>query len=587
MSVYYNGKKMLASVVIDGGGGAVEVTLQEKNITENGTYTADNGYTGLGKVNVNVPMPSGSIEITENGSHNVKGYETAVVNVASSGGSSDLVEVSELPSVVDESKIYRVNGYTDIEVYLILGEFNYTLKEIIKEQIGVDCSPEYSVVESLPSNPVVSDIAAFSIVHIYIMDDIPYLYANAGNGNMWLGLTDVFASMGATIPAKGFTADIHSETEAGIYTTYLRNPTAVPTKNAYIYNGANWVRTDRYRMIMLKEVEELTAEDFVGMRLIPRYFQYVQCLMNGGMHIGGAPNRILTKVTIPEWISSIGNMAFSNCVALQEVSLSEGLKGICENAFSDCDSLTSIEIPNSVATVESNAFYYCENLKRVDFSKHTSIPNLGSSVFDNTHSTLQIKVPAGLIDSWKSATNWANYAEKIVTDGVVEDDEEVSGGYSVGLNYCDEACEYGEGAELAGRGNCKDNDIIIQPTYEGLPVTEICYNAFEDDTNLRSVVIPSSVKVICPYAFSMCSKLESVTFEEEVEEIYDNVFFMSTKLHRVDFSNATEIPILGTKVFYDCSEDLQIKVPADLYADWRCETNWSDYADKIVTEFTN
>lgn len=70
-----------------------EPVLQEKTVTENGEVTADEGYTGLSKVTVNVPVPdgyivpSGELEVTENGTHDVTEYASVVVNVETSGGS--------------------------------------------------------------------------------------------------------------------------------------------------------------------------------------------------------------------------------------------------------------------------------------------------------------------------------------------------------------------------------------------------------------------------------------------------------------------------------------------------------------------
>jgi hypothetical protein len=43
-----------------GGGGGVPINNQDKTITQNGTYTADEGYTGLGTVSVNVAASGGS-----------------------------------------------------------------------------------------------------------------------------------------------------------------------------------------------------------------------------------------------------------------------------------------------------------------------------------------------------------------------------------------------------------------------------------------------------------------------------------------------------------------------------------------------
>ncbi len=66
----------------NGSGGGVAIKNQDKTITENGTYKADSGYTGLGTVNVNVPVPSGTIDITENGNYDVTNFATALVEVA-------------------------------------------------------------------------------------------------------------------------------------------------------------------------------------------------------------------------------------------------------------------------------------------------------------------------------------------------------------------------------------------------------------------------------------------------------------------------------------------------------------------------
>ena len=90
-------------------------TINNQNITvtENGTYTADVGYTGLGTVEVQVPNPStGILSIVENGSYDVTEYATAEVNVPTGGGGATTkfgVSLDNLLGNVDENGVYQLS----------------------------------------------------------------------------------------------------------------------------------------------------------------------------------------------------------------------------------------------------------------------------------------------------------------------------------------------------------------------------------------------------------------------------------------------------------------------------------------------
>ena len=102
-------------------------------------------------------------------------------------------------------------------------------------------------------------------------------------------------------------------------------------------------------------------------------------------------DRSITEVTAEMlyWATEIGNSAFYNCRAL-----------------------TSVTIPSSVTSIWDYAFRYCNSLTSVTVEA-TTPPTLGTDVFNNTTADLVIYVPAGSVDTYKSASGWSAYASRI------------------------------------------------------------------------------------------------------------------------------------------------------------------------------
>ena len=120
----------------------------------------------------------------------------------------------------------------------------------------------------------------------------------------------------------------------------------------------------------------------------------------------------LTSVSFP-LTTSIGNYAFYECSNLTEVSFPLATS-IGQKAFQSCSSLTSVSFP--VATsIDSNAFDSWSSLTTIYVGTNTStVCTLSNTnAFNNCTNLANIYVPASLVDSYKSATNWSNYADKI------------------------------------------------------------------------------------------------------------------------------------------------------------------------------
>lgn len=169
----------------------------------------------------------------------------------------------------------------------------------------------------------------------------------------------------------------------------------------------------------------------------------------------------LKEISIPEGVTTLGTYALAYCTTLSHVTIPKGLTGFSTYTFRDSYGLSSISISQGVTSFSTGVFYYCTGLSCInlpstvtslgvyftqycsslsalnipkkitsfgafafaacygvgvyDFSAYTSVPSLGNiNVFNNIPSDCVIKVPADLLETWKTATNWATYADKII-----------------------------------------------------------------------------------------------------------------------------------------------------------------------------
>lgn len=109
-------------------GGTANPVIEPLSVTENGTYTAPDGVDGYSPITVDVPIPdgyivpSGTLEITENGTHDAAAYAEVNVNVESGAEllftTSGVMYVEEIvvPETVTAlaANAYNINGIKSV-----------------------------------------------------------------------------------------------------------------------------------------------------------------------------------------------------------------------------------------------------------------------------------------------------------------------------------------------------------------------------------------------------------------------------------------------------------------------------------------
>ena len=320
---------------------------------------------------------------------------------------------------------------------------------------------------------------------------------------------------------------------------------------------------------------------------------------------------LVTQISLPNTLKSIGTYAFLDCVSLTSLQIPSGVTTINDGAFAYCESLRSVTIPGTVKTMGTALFYECYDLSDVTLSE--GLPYLSGGMFAYCTALKEISIPASVTTMKASpfdgctglkkitfngnAPTFASDTFKTVTATAYYPANNSTWTSSVRQNYGGNISwvsydnggstptrpEPSTGPDIADSGYCGDN-LVWDLTWEGVltisgtgpmydwpyadevpwhdyrseikeiiinnGVTYIGENAFFGADAIK-VTIPNTVTRIGAWAFASCSYLKSITIPSSVKEIGIWAFSLCEGVKTLVIPDSVEI--IDHRAFMGCS----------------------------------
>ena len=322
--------------------------------------------------------------------------------------------------------------------------------------------------------------------------------------------------------------------------------------------------------------------------------------------------KLLTKITIPKTVKTLGTSTFSSCSKLETVTFEEGiqLSEIPQSLFGNCTLLKEISIPEGVTKISGGAFYNCNGLNTITLPSTVEAAASNNSGYypfygaGNTQTEVNFTeaagkkwetIPASLFRNSKigsvtipaSVTSIGSYVfgNAALQSIDFEDGSELSeigdhafysctslkgvklpaGVESIGANAfasCEAFTAIVTSAKAAGMTDKEKASALILSD----SLTSIGNSAFSSCKELTEVTIPKTVKTLGTSAFSSCSKLETVTFEEGIQlsEIPQNIFYNCAVLKEISIPEG--VTKISGGAFYNCNGLNTITLPSTVEA---------------------
>ena len=173
--------------------------------------------------------------------------------------------------------------------------------------------------------------------------------------------------------------------------------------------------------VNLPGVKTLGERAFYGCTALTS-FQLPEVTEAGTNAFAGCDSPDGFTLTLPK-LSSVAEPAFAYCNGVTELTL-PSVTSVCNNGIARCNNLVKVDFGASLASLDSYALSYGKSLETLILRRTDAVVTCGQYMF-HLGKTPYIYVPRALVDSYKVATRWKEFADKF---RAIEDYPEITGG---------------------------------------------------------------------------------------------------------------------------------------------------------------
>ena len=118
-------------------------------------------------------------------------------------------------------------------------------------------------------------------------------------------------------------------------------------------------------------------------------------------------------------LQRIGNWAFYNCHALENLVIPDGVTEVGDAAFYGCTYLDSLALPSTTQRIGDNCFALCSRMKQINVNA-TVPPTIFAKTFFDVNRNIPVIVPEGAREAYANDEYWGEFIN------VIESDEDTS-----------------------------------------------------------------------------------------------------------------------------------------------------------------